>query len=65
MPSLVVPIVFLTQFRIFASLIIGVRETLNFKSNLKSAGVIIIAFLIISIVSLSFVMDKINEISIN
>ena len=65
MPSLVVPIVFLTQFWIFASLIIGVRETLNFKSNFKSAGVIIIAFLIISIVSLSFVMDKINTMSIN
>jgi len=65
MPSLVVPIVFLTQFWIFASLIIGVRETLNFKSNFKSAGVVIIAFLIISIVSLSFVMDKINTMSIN
>ena len=64
-PSLVVPIVFLTQFWIFASLIIGIRETLNFKSNFKSAGVIIIAFLIISIVSLSFVMDKINTMSIN
>ena len=65
MPSLVVPIVFLTQFWIFAALIIGVRETLNFKSNFKSAGVVIIAFLIISIVSLSFVMDKINTMSIN
>ena len=65
MPGLVVPIVFLTQFWIFASLIVGVRETLNFKSNLKSAGVIIIAFLIISIVSLSFVVDKINTMSIN
>ena len=65
MPSLVVPIVFLTQFWIFASLIIGVRETLNFKSNFKSAGVITIAFLIISIVSLSFVMDRINTLSIN
>ena len=65
MPSLVVPIVFLTQFWIFASLIIGVRETLNFKSNFKSAGVVLIAFLIISIVSLSFVMNKVNTISIN
>ena len=65
MPSLVIPIVFFTQFWIFASLIIAVRETLNFKSNLKSAGVIIIAFLIISIVSLSFVMDRIKAIPIN
>ena len=46
MPSLVVPIVFLTQFWIFAALIIGVRETLNFKSNFKSAGVVIILSLI-------------------
>ncbi len=64
-PSLVVPIVFFTQFWIFASLIIGIREALNFKSNFKSAGVIIIAFLIISIVSLSFVMDRINTLTIN
>ena len=64
-PSFVVPIVFLTQFWIFASLIIGSKEVLNFKSNFKSAGVIIIAFLIISIVSLSFVMDRINTISLN
>ena len=64
-PSLVVPIVFFTQFWIFASLIIGVREVLNFKSNFRSAGVIIIAFLIISIVSLSFVMDRIDTMSIN
>ena len=65
MPSLVVPIVFLTQFWIFASLIIGVRETLNFKSNFKSAGVIIIAFLIIAIISLSFVMNNIKSIPLN
>ena len=64
-PSLVVPIVFLTQFWIFASLIIGIRETLNFKSNFKSAGVIIIAFLIISIVSLSFIIEKIKSLPIN
>ena len=31
MPSLVVPIVFLTQFWIFASLIIGIREILKFQ----------------------------------
>ena len=64
-PSLVVPIVFLTQFLIFASLIVGIRETLNYKSNFKSGGVIIIAFLIISIISLSFVLDRINTISVN
>ena len=64
-PGLMIPIVFITQFWIFASLIIGIRETLNFKSNFKSAGVIIIAFLIISIVSLSIVMDRVNTMTIN
>ena len=64
-PTFVIPIVFLTQFWIFASLIIGIKETLNFKSNFKSAGVIIIAFLVISIVSVSFVMEKINSMSLN
>jgi len=65
MPGFVIPVVFFTQFWIFASLTIGVREALNFKSNFKSAGVIIIAFLIITIVSLSFVMDKINSMSMS
>jgi len=64
-PGLMIPIVFITQFWIFASLIIGIRETLNFKSNFKSAGVIIIAFLIISIVSLSIVMARVNTMTIN
>ena len=64
-PSFVVPIVFLTQFWIFAALIVGVRETLNFKSNFKSAGVIILTFLVIAIVSLSFVIEKISTMSIN
>tara|TARA_Y100000590_G_C15223851_1_gene827315 strand:- start:41 stop:577 length:537 start_codon:yes stop_codon:yes gene_type:complete len=65
LPSLVVPIVFFTQFWIFAALIVGIKEVLNFKSNFKSAGVILIVFLVISIVSLSFVMDRINTISVN
>ena len=64
-PEFVVPIIFLTQFWIFASLVVGVRETLSFKSNIKSVGVIIIAFLVIAIVSLSFVMEKINTLPLN
>ncbi len=64
-PEFVVPIIFLTQFWIFASLLVGIREILNYKSNLKSAGVIIIAFLVIAIVSLSFVMEKINSLPVN
>lgn len=64
-PSLVVPIIFITQFWIFASLIIGIRETLSFKSNFRALGVVVIAFLIISIVSLSFIIEQINSIPVN
>ena len=58
------PIIFITQFWIFASLIIATREILNFKSNIKSLGVILIAFLIIAIVSLTFIMGKIDNLPI-
>ena len=34
-PDLVLPIIFLTQFWIFASLIISTKQILNLKSNLK------------------------------
>jgi hypothetical protein len=64
-PSFIVPIIFITQFWIFASLIIAIKETLNFNSNFRSAGVVIIAFLVIAIVSLSFVMEKIKTLPIN
>ena len=55
-----VPIVLITQFWIFASLIIATREMLNFKSNIKSLGIVLIAFLIIAIVSVSFIMSKLD-----
>ena len=35
-PELVIPIIFLTQFWIFASLIISTKHILNLKSNFKS-----------------------------
>ena len=35
-PDLILPIIFLTQFWIFASLIISTKQILNLKSNLKS-----------------------------
>ena len=49
MPSLVVPIVFLTQFWIFAALIISTKQILNLKSNFKSFGIVFLSFLIIAI----------------
>ena len=59
-PEMVIPIVLITQFWIFASLIIATKEMLNFKSNIKSLGVVLIAFLIIAIVSVSFIMSKLD-----
>ena len=49
-PEIVVPIVLLTQFWVFASLTISTKEILNFKSNFKSFGVVFLCFFIISIV---------------
>ena len=64
-PELVIPIIFLTQFWIFASLIISTKQILNLKSNFKSFGVVFLSFLIIAIVSISFVMSRMNAIPIN
>ena len=59
-PEVVFPIIFLTQFWIFASLIISMRQVLNLKSNFKSFGIIFLSFLIIAFLSVSFVMSKMN-----
>ena len=59
-PELMIPIIFLTQFWIFAGLIISTRQVLNLKSNLKSFGIVFMSFLIIVFLSISF-RDKSNE----
>ena len=64
-PELVIPIVFFTQFWIFAALVIGIKEVLNFKSNFKSFGVILITFLIIALISISYVVNNFNSLPIN
>ena len=64
-PDLVIPIVFFTQFWIFAALVIGIREVLNFKSNFKSFGVVLIAFLIIAFISVSYVVNNLSSLPIN
>ena len=64
-PELVVPIVLLTQFWIFASLIISTKHILNLKSNFKSFGIVFLSFLIIAFVSISFVMSKIDALPIS
>ena len=45
-PELMIPIIFLTQFWIFASLIISTKQVLNLKSNLKSFVIVFLSFLI-------------------
>ncbi len=64
-PELVIPIIFLTQFWIFASLIISTKEVLNLKSNIKSFGVVFLSFLIIAFLSIAFVMGRINSLPIS
>ena len=64
-PEFVVPIVFLTQFWIFAALIISTKEVLNLKSNIKSFGIVFLSFLIIVFLSISFVMSRINALPIS
>ena len=64
-PELVIPIIFLTQFWIFASLIIASKEVLNLKSNMKSFGVVFLSFLIIAFLSVSFMMSRMNSLPIS
>ena len=61
-PELVLLIIFLSQFWIFASLIIATKQILNLKSNLKSFGIVFLSFLIIAFLSISFVMSRLNAI---
>tara|TARA_Y100000590_G_scaffold421040_1_gene524319 strand:- start:394 stop:939 length:546 start_codon:yes stop_codon:yes gene_type:complete len=64
-PDLVLLIVFLTQFWIFASLIISTKQVLNLKSNFKAFGIIFLSFLIIAFLSMSFIMSRMNSLSIS
>jgi hypothetical protein len=59
-PDLMIPIIFLTQFWIFAGLIISTKQILNLKSNFKSFGVVFLSFLIIAFLSITFVMSRMN-----
>ena len=64
-PELMVPIIFITQFWIFAALIISTKQVLNLKSNLKSFGIVFLSFLIIVFLSISFVMSRMDVLPIN
>ena len=64
-PNLMIPIIFLTQFWIFAALIISTKEVLNIKSNFKSFGIVLLSFLIIAFLSISFVMSRMNMLPVS
>ena len=64
-PELMIPIIFLTQFWIFAGLIISTKEILNLKSNFKSFGIVLLSFLIIAFLSITFVMSRMNMLPTN
>jgi len=64
-PDLMVPIIILTQFWIFAGLIISTKQILNLKSNLKSFGIIFLSLLILSILFVTFVVSRMNAIPIS
>ena len=64
-PDLMIPIIFLTQFWIFAGLIISTKHVLNLKSNMKSFGIVFLSFLIIAFLSISFVMSRMNMLPVS
>ena len=64
-PDLMIPIIFLTQFWIFAALIISTKQILNLKSNFKSFGIVFLSFLIIAFLSISFVMSRMSALPIS
>ena len=64
-PELMIPIIFLTQFWIFAGLILATKQILNLKSNLKSFGIVFLSFLIIVFLSISFVMSRMDVLPVN
>tara|TARA_B100000767_G_scaffold71309_1_gene67891 strand:- start:57 stop:602 length:546 start_codon:yes stop_codon:yes gene_type:complete len=64
-PELMIPIIFITQFWIFAGLIISTKQILNLKSNLKSFGIVFLSLLIIAFLSISFVMSRMNALPIS
>ena len=64
-PDLVLLIIFLTQFWIFASLIISTKQILNLKSNFKAFSIVFLSFLIIAFLSISFIMSKMNALPVS
>jgi len=64
-PNMMIPIIFLTQFWIFAGLIISTKRVLGLRSSIKSFGIVFLSFLIIAFLSISFVMSRMNMLPVN
>jgi len=64
-PDFAVPIIFLTQFWIFASLSIATKQVLNLKSSFKAFGIVFLSFLILAFLSISFVMSRMDALPIS
>ena len=64
-PDLIIPVIFITQFWIFAGLIISTKHTLNLKTNFKAFGIVILSFLVIAFISISFVMSRLNTLPVS
>ena len=64
-PDLMIPIIFFTQFWIFAGLIISTKQILNLTSNFKSFGIVFLSFLIIAFLSMTIVMSQIGALPVS
>ena len=64
-PNMMIPIIFLTQFWIFAGLIISTNQVLGLKSNIKSFGIVFLSFLIIAFLTIYFVMSRMNMLPVS
>ena len=64
-PEFVIPIIFLTQFWIFASLIVATKQILNLKSNFKAFGIVFLSFLIIAFLSVALIISRMNALPVS
>ena len=48
-PKLIIPIIFVTEIWFLISLTIGIKEILNYKTKMKSFGIVLLSLLIITI----------------
>ena len=64
-PDLVLPIIFLTPFWIFAALIISTKHILTVTYNLMSFGIEFLSFIIIACLYITFIVNRVNSIPIS